>query len=82
MNNIKDLELTGILQSSRASEIESKDGMSSTGPKKVDWLQERYDKLTGKYKHWCYDWDDLPIDETTSEWSGCNCGYKEWKDKQ
>ncbi len=30
--------------------------------------------LTGKYKHWCYDWDGLPVDETClEEWLSCNC---------
>ena len=28
--------------------------------------------LTGKYRHWCDDWDGLPIDETTPEWP-CVC---------
>jgi hypothetical protein len=29
--------------------------------------------LVGKFSHWCYDWDELPIDETTYEFSCCNC---------
>lgn len=29
--------------------------------------------LTGKGRHWCYDWDFLPVDETTPEWEGCTC---------
>jgi len=28
--------------------------------------------LTGKYRHWCHDWDGLPIDETCDEWP-CLC---------
>lgn len=28
--------------------------------------------LTGKYSHWCQDWDGLPIDETCEEWP-CAC---------
>jgi len=28
--------------------------------------------LTGKYGHWCYEWDSLPVDETTNEWP-CGC---------
>lgn len=35
--------------------------------------------LSGKYAHWCPDWDDLPIDETCSEWP-CGCGFQEYKD--
>ncbi len=29
--------------------------------------------LTGKYAHWCADWDELPVDETTPEWPCCCC---------
>lgn len=29
--------------------------------------------LTGDYKHYCPDWDDLPIDETCTEFGGCTC---------
>ena len=28
--------------------------------------------LTGRFAHWCEDWDGLPIDETTPEWP-CAC---------
>lgn len=33
-------------------------------------------KLTGEKKHFCPDWDYLPIDETCDEIAGCSC-YKE-----
>ena len=30
--------------------------------------------LTGEHRHWCPDWDFLPIDETTTaEWECCTC---------
>jgi hypothetical protein len=29
-------------------------------------------KLRGQFSHWCYDWDGLPVDETTEEWECCN----------
>lgn len=29
--------------------------------------------LTGKFSHWCPDWDLLPIDETCMEFSCCTC---------
>lgn len=30
--------------------------------------------LTGFWAHWCYDWDGLPVDETTpSEFECCHC---------
>lgn len=28
--------------------------------------------LTGEYRHWCYAWDLLPVDETCDEWP-CEC---------
>jgi hypothetical protein len=28
--------------------------------------------LTGKYRHWCAQWDALPVDETCMEWP-CGC---------
>lgn len=34
--------------------------------------------LTGKFAHFCYEWDGLPIDETCMEWP-CGC-YPEEKD--
>lgn len=41
-----------------------------------DWrencIKERGKVLTGKYCHWCMEWDELPIDETTPEWP-CGC---------
>lgn len=32
--------------------------------------------LTGKFAHWCWDWDQLPIDETCREFEVCCC-YKD-----
>lgn len=29
--------------------------------------------LTSAYAHYCYDWDGLPVDETTPEWDCCLC---------
>jgi hypothetical protein len=29
--------------------------------------------LTGKKKHWCLNWDQLPIDETCEEFQCCFC---------
>jgi hypothetical protein len=29
--------------------------------------------LTGKYRHWCYEWDELPIDDTCEEFECCIC---------
>lgn len=42
----------------------------------ADWKQDcmhwRRRVLTGRYAHWCMDWDGLPIDETCQEWP-CIC---------
>ena len=39
-----------------------------------DSLRERGRILTGKYGHWCPDWDYLTIDETCPEWP-CPCEH-------
>ena len=39
----------------------------------MDREQQEFNKLTGKYKHWCPEWDYLPIDETCPEYSSCSC---------
>lgn len=38
-----------------------------------DWMQERFEELTGKFKHFCLEHDDLPIDETCPEIINCLC---------
>lgn len=39
--------------------------------------QHHYGKvLTGKYSHWCPDWDYLPIDETVHEFEYCKCEFE------
>jgi hypothetical protein len=43
----------------------------------LEWVNDcerwRGRVLTGKYAHWCHDWDGLPVDETCPEWSCCLC---------
>jgi hypothetical protein len=29
--------------------------------------------LVGEKGHWCWDWDELPIDETCKEFEFCHC---------
>lgn len=36
-----------------------------------DCLEYRGVLLTGRYAHYCLDWDGLPIDETCVEWPCC-----------
>jgi hypothetical protein len=31
--------------------------------------------LTGRYAHWCPNWNQLPMDETCPEWP-CQCGIE------
>lgn len=42
-----------------------------------DWtlwsMREHGRVLTGKYAHWCHEWDDMTVDETTPEWETCTC---------
>ncbi len=42
-----------------------------------DWIRDSikyWDKvLIGNKSHWCYEWDDLPIDETCKEYESCIC---------
>ncbi len=37
-----------------------------------DCMHWRGKVLTGRWAHWCLDWDCLPVDETTPEWP-CSC---------
>lgn len=46
----------------------------------VDSLRWRGTVLNGKFAHWCYEWDGLPVDETTDEFSVCLCFRCDGKD--
>ena len=35
--------------------------------------------LDGLYAHYCYSWDELPVDETTEEYLYCKCNKEEIK---
>lgn len=37
--------------------------------------------LKGKFKHFCYDWDFMAIDETFPEWDACTCFDQEVYDQ-
>ena len=41
-----------------------------------EWIEDcmkwRGRVLKGEFRHWCIDWDGLPIDETCEEWP-CVC---------
>lgn len=49
-----------------------------------EWIEDcvRYRGLVlkGKLSHWCWDWDGLPVDETTGEFDCCTCYTKEEKE--
>lgn len=36
--------------------------------------------LTGQFGHYCEEWDELPVDETTPEWP-CSCDLGATADK-
>lgn len=35
--------------------------------------EKEFEKLKGKYKHYCWYWDDLAIDENCPEFYSCLC---------
>lgn len=41
----------------------------------VDHEAKAMARLTGKYKHYCYDWDEMAIDETCPEFNACTCTF-------
>jgi hypothetical protein len=46
-----------------------------------DIEKERFDKLTGEWKHYCPDWDFMAIDETCPEYDACTCDLRIEKPK-
>jgi hypothetical protein len=50
--------------------------MPNDEPPSAEWIADcmefRGCVLTGRYAHWCNDYDGLPVDETTYEWP-CIC---------
>lgn len=51
----------------------------------VDWVEDCLKwhgrVLTGNKCHWCYDWDDLPIDDTCEmEMECCTCEFTSSKE--
>lgn len=42
-----------------------------------EWIDDcnkwRGKVLTGRFAHWCCEWDELPVDETTMEITSCRC---------
>lgn len=47
------------------------------GATSSSWVRDCYkwrgEVLLGSKAHWCREWDDLPVDETTSEFDACTC---------
>ena len=41
-----------------------------------DYEQEVFDRLQGKRKHFCPDWDGMAIDDTMMEIEGCICDFE------
>ena len=40
----------------------------------ADCLHWRKRVLSGRFAHWCPEWDGLPMDETCEEWP-CGCQF-------
>lgn len=36
-----------------------------------------YLRLKGKFRHYCYEWDDMAIDENCPEFAWCTCDWRE-----
>lgn len=47
---------------------------------KEDCIHHHGKVLTGKYSHWCPEFDYLPIDETCIEFEYCLCEFEESND--
>lgn len=43
----------------------------------IDYELLSYNRLKGKYKHYCIEWDGMAIDETYPEFLACSCWDKE-----
>jgi hypothetical protein len=39
----------------------------------MDYEERQYNKLTGKRRHYCPDWDGMAIDEHSPEYAVCAC---------
>lgn len=48
-----------------------------------DCLKWRGKVLTGRYSHWCFEFDGLPMDETCErEWDCCTCFKEDERGKE
>lgn len=47
--------------------------------RRTDWEQDcvkyRGEVLTGRGQHWCFEFDELPTDDTCAEWPCCDLAY-------
>lgn len=41
----------------------------------IDHERAAFAKLTGKFRHYCDDWDGMAIDETCHEFTCCGCSF-------
>ena len=78
--------MTSLSNEEKDEKLDSNGGETKTGPGdgarpqeihrsewEIDCMTWRGKILTGKYAHWCLDWDELPVDETCMEWEACTC---------
>lgn len=43
--------------------------------KRMDAEEIAFSKLKGKFKHYCWEWDEMAIDETCPEFKFCTCVF-------
>lgn len=48
-------------------------GIPWDAPWETVCMRYRGRALTGRYKHYCHEWDGLPIDENDEEFDVCHC---------
>lgn len=61
-----------LMEEARKKEGDTKSASVYSSEWITDCQKHRGKILTGKYAHWCYEYDGLPVDETCPEWR-CGC---------
>lgn len=42
----------------------------------IDHERDAFAKLTGKFRHYCHDWDGMAIDQNCHEFTCCQCTFE------
>ena len=64
-----------VCVSAPVAEAEPPDAPAPQDPPEwaTDCMYWHGEVLTGRYRHWCAEWDGLPIDESMREFECCLC---------